>query len=1510
VHAQTVVTRIVADPSAPGAQRPTVLTTSNGLVQVNIRTPSAAGVSRNTYSQFDVGAAGAVLNNSRTPVQTQQGGWVQGNPWLATGSARVILNVVNSNNPSYLQGYVEVAGQRAQVIIANPSGIAINGGGFINAGAAILTTGTPIMNAGALESFRVEGGQMTIEGQGLDARSTDYTAILSRALQVNAGIWAQQLQVVTGTNHIAAASLSADTTVQSTPLASTANPPSYALDVAALGGMYARKIHLIGTEAGVGVRNAGLLQASSGPLTLNHQGWLSNSGTLQASGGDVVVQTQGTMVQSGTVYSDHNVQLNSQGSQTHSGVVAALGSVQIQAKDASTSTNTGSAAPQILASSHTIWAAGMRADGSLNTLSAGETKGGQTLRVSADGLLQTEGQALATQTLSLQAASLDVSQSRQQAPSIYMQATTGDLQATGGSIQASENLHMQTNQTLITDRAQLQADSLTLQAHALSNVAGQITQTGQADQSLALQGQLNNTSGTIYSAARHLKIRAQGVDNTAGQILHAGKGTLSIDSQGDLINTEQSNTQPAVIDGARIIGSGAVQVSAQILTNSGNIYAAQDLSSTVKSLANSGSLYAAGAQTLTATEGLQSSGTIAAAKDLHINAASVAGTSTNVLAAGMAADGQLSGTGALTMNITGVLQNAGQVLSTNGMSLDASALNLAGSQTGTTAGDVSLTASSGDINTRQAQLSTPGKLNITANNQESQKLNNSEGQISAQQLNIQVGQLINDHGAIEQTGTGTQTASIETAGVLDNTGGSILANAQNFTLNASSKLDNTDGQIGHAGAGIFSLGSGTGANTRGKVLGNGSLVWAATGDLNNTSGLVAAQILDIAATGLNNSQGQLLSTQANVGLRINQNGINNNSGLIQSAQDLSLNLTGDRNSLSNSQGKIYAGRDAELATGALNNDAALIAAGRHLSIDTHDQSLSNQGTRSGSSTAPLGLIAGAQMDISSGALDNTGGLISSQMALDITSTDTIKNAANHGQSGLIYSGTNLNLQANGVDNTSGQILSVQNASLQTGSGSLTNTRGLVRVGQTLTLQAGSVDNSGTRAFDPDGTPQAMGLEGNAVAISTAALNNTQGAVRAAQDLSVDSDGQLSNEQGELSAGRKLQITTAQTTPTLRISNQAGQIVADQSVNVRTGSLSGAGTIASEGDVNLSLQGDHTLAGTLQAGGSLSLSATGRITNPVSVQAGKNLHISANELDNQATGEFLSGQTTSVQVANTFTNRGLIDGGDTRIQAGTVNNLGTGRIYGDRVAIAASTLTNQEETLLGITKAATIAGRERVDIGVQTLTNQENALIYSGGDMAIGGTLDSSWRAIDNAQVVNNRSATIEAAQNITIQALTLRNTNEHLNYTLLGNVEWLEDYYTWQGLISSKDVSWRTGNGIFLGMTGSGRLVLATHQYGDVKYQAVYGGGSAYVPEHKASVGSGDSLSEITVPESFAYGPKDAVWGVMGVKAPTIETPGSPPERVCQYVSESSTVCTRPEPAYSDWWAKAKPLSW
>ncbi len=109
--------QIVGAPDVPGTLRPTVLVAPNGVPLVNIQTPSAAGVSRNIYNQFDVGANGAILNNSRTTALTQLGGYVQGNPSLATGPARIILNEVNSGNPSQLRGYIEVGGSRAEVIM-------------------------------------------------------------------------------------------------------------------------------------------------------------------------------------------------------------------------------------------------------------------------------------------------------------------------------------------------------------------------------------------------------------------------------------------------------------------------------------------------------------------------------------------------------------------------------------------------------------------------------------------------------------------------------------------------------------------------------------------------------------------------------------------------------------------------------------------------------------------------------------------------------------------------------------------------------------------------------------------------------------------------------------------------------------------------------------------------------------------------------------------------------------------------------------------------------------------------------------------------------------------------------------------------------------------------------------------------------------------------------------------------------------------------------------------------
>ncbi|MCD8455269.1 filamentous hemagglutinin N-terminal domain-containing protein, partial [Xylella taiwanensis] len=280
--------QVVADPQAPGTQRPTILEASPGVALINIQTPSQAGVSRNTYQQLDVGASGAILNNARTQTQTHLGGWVPGNPWLATGTARVILNEVNSAQPSQLHGMVEVAGARAQVIIANPSGITCSGCGVLNASRFTLSTGAPEFDAGgALESYRVQGGAIRLDGAGLDSRTADYTALITRSIQLNAGLWAQQLQ-----GSIGAASVPADGSA-AVSLPGAAAPPAFALDVSALGGMYAGKITLIGTEHGLGVRHAGAMTAQSGELVVTVDGRLDNSGRLQAATDTHLNATQG-----------------------------------------------------------------------------------------------------------------------------------------------------------------------------------------------------------------------------------------------------------------------------------------------------------------------------------------------------------------------------------------------------------------------------------------------------------------------------------------------------------------------------------------------------------------------------------------------------------------------------------------------------------------------------------------------------------------------------------------------------------------------------------------------------------------------------------------------------------------------------------------------------------------------------------------------------------------------------------------------------------------------------------------------------------------------------------------------------------------------------------------------------------------------------------------------------------------------------------------------------------------
>ncbi|WP_296223644.1 filamentous hemagglutinin N-terminal domain-containing protein, partial [Ralstonia sp. UBA689] len=1177
--------QIVADPNAPRNQQPTVLNSANGTPLVNIQTPSAAGVSRNTYSQFDVNQQGAILNNARTNAQTQLGGYVQGNPWLATGTARVILNEVNSSNPSQLRGYVEVAGDRAQVVIANPAGISCDGCGFINSNRVTLTTGTPTLNGGSLDGYRVQNGAISITGAGLDTSRADYTDIIARSVQVNAGIWANTLKVSAGANEV-----SADHG-QTTAIAATGPAPSYGIDVAALGGMYAGKITLVGTESGVGVRNAGQVGASAGDVTVTADGRLENSGRITASAG-VRTDTNGGVANSGTLYAQGDTQLSTRGNVDNTGTIAAQGNTTIAATGAGSSINSHAGS---------VIGAGVLGDGTLG--------GSGTVQVSATGQLSAQGQNLASGDLSLSGAGVSVAGSQTGARNVSLAASGGDVDASRATVSATQTLAANATGTLRTDGASASGQQLTLAAHDLSNVHGELVQTGAGNTSIQLPGALDNTGGRIATNGSDLSLGAQTLTNTSGRIEHAGMGTLAVNG------TTVSGTR------GTIASNGTLALHAQSAT-------------------------------------LDNGQTTAA--NLQIDAVTLSNRSGQLLQ---------TGTGAASVRATNRLDNTGGTLLSNGETVVSAGDLLNGGGTLQVAGSSALTINaSGHVdNSAQGKIGAGGAATLTATS-----LSNADGTVTAgDALRAQI------------------------AGAVDNTQGILAAN-RDVTV-AGAAVTNAGGRIG-------------------SVQGSTS-VTATTGAIDNTAGRVeAAQAVTLAANGLGNADG------------------------VVSGQDVRVNTHSQ--SLDNTRGTMVARGALDVQSGQLTNDAGTLQAVGALTIDTHGQSLINR--NSGTTAGILGQDA---VTLRTGDLNNSTGFIGAKGGLTANAAQ-ITNT----QGGQISGEKAITLVGTGLDNRGGSVQAMGNVSADVRAGSISNDGGLVRSGAMLDLRAGSVTNSGTQGAN-------QGLEGQSVALTADQINNQGGAIRADQNLTLTGSGALNNAQGLISSGQNVVVQDRNAAAkTQSVTNTAGTLIAGKSLGVNSANLSGDGRVLSQGDLSLNLTGDFTNTGEVQANGNLTLQTNGRLTNQSTVKAGNAVTVSAGNVDNTSNGE-ISASTTNINAADTLTNRGLIDGGNTNINAGTVNNLGSGRIYGDHVAIQAGTVNNDVEN----GTAATIAARNRLDIGAQTITNREHALIFSGGDMAIGGALDANRLATGSAASVSNNSASIEALGNLTLAANRVNNTNEHFS---------------------------------------------------------------------------------------------------------------------------------------------------
>ncbi len=268
---------------------------SNGVTgrqTVNIA-PAIGGVSNNTYSSFNVSKAGADLNNVGI-------------------NARTIVNQVTSTNPSLIQGNINVLGPRANVILANPNGVTVDGGSFTNTGHVVLSTGqvgfTDLTLAPGVIQRNVvlttNRGAIAIGPGGLSGTLVNLD-LIAKQLSINGPVTNDFTSSTSGIRALVGDSTSTyDTSFSPSDnghdwLIGTSSPGAksnaVAVDITAAGGLTAGRVQLIVTDQGAGVHSLGKIYANAGDVVVAANGDIAIAdGSLKAER-DVALTTPGTV---------------------------------------------------------------------------------------------------------------------------------------------------------------------------------------------------------------------------------------------------------------------------------------------------------------------------------------------------------------------------------------------------------------------------------------------------------------------------------------------------------------------------------------------------------------------------------------------------------------------------------------------------------------------------------------------------------------------------------------------------------------------------------------------------------------------------------------------------------------------------------------------------------------------------------------------------------------------------------------------------------------------------------------------------------------------------------------------------------------------------------------------------------------------------------------------------------------------------------------------------------------
>ncbi|EGI3139296.1 filamentous hemagglutinin N-terminal domain-containing protein [Escherichia coli] len=1315
---------------------------ANGVPVVNIATPNGAGISHNRFTDYNVGKEGLILNNATGKLNpTQLGGLIQNNPNLkAGGEAKGIINEVTGGNRSLLQGYTEVAGKAANVMVANPYGITCDGCGFINTPHATLTTGRPVMNAdGSLQALEVTEGSITINGAGLDGTRSDAVSIIARATEVNAALHAKDLTVTAGANRV-----TADGRVSA--LKGEGDVPKVAVDTGALGGMYARRIHLTATESGVGV-NLGNLYAREGDIILNSAGKLvlknslaggnttvtgtdvSLSGDNKAGGNLSVTGTTGLTLNQSRLVTDKNLVLSSSGQIVQNGGELTAGqNAMLSAQHLNQTSGAVNAAENVtLTTTGDITLKGRSVAGKTLTVSSGSLNNGGTLVAGRDATVKTgtfsNTGAVQGNGLKVTAADLTSTGSIKSGSTLDISARNATLSGDAG---AKDSARVTVSGTLENRGRLVSDDVLTLSATQINNsgtLSGAKELVASADTLTTTEKSVTNSDGNLMlnsasstlagetSAGGTVSVKGNSLKTTA--TAQTQGNSVSVDVQNAQLDGTQAAQQTMVVNASeKLIHSGkssapSLSLSAPELTSSG-VLVGSALNTQSQTLTNSGLLQGEASLTVN-TQRLdnQQNGTLYSAADLTLDIPDIRNS------------GLITSDNGLTLN-TASLSNPGKIiadtLNVRATTLDGDGL-LQGAGALALAGD---TLSQG----RNGRWLTAGDLSLRG------KTLHTAGTTQGQNLTVQADNWANS-GSVLATGNLTASAT----GQLTSTGD--IMSQGDTTLNAAT----TDNRGSLLSAGTLSL-DGNSLDNRGTV--QGDHVTIRQNSVTNSGTFTGIAALTLAA--------RMVSPQP---------ALMNNGGSLLTSGDLTI-TAGSITSSGHWQGKRVL-----ITADSLANSGAIQAA----------DSLTARLTGELVSAAGSKVTSNGEMALSALNLSNSGQWIAKNLTLkansltsagDITGVDaltlTVNQTLNNHASGKLLSAGVLTLKADSVTND-GQLQG--NATTIT-AGQLTNGGHLQ--GETLTLTAsGGVNNRSGGVL----------MSRNALNVSTATLSN-QGTIQGGGGVSLNATDRLQND-GKILSGSNLTLTAQVLANTgsglvqaatllLDVVNtvNGGRVLATGSADVKGTTLNNTGTLqGADLLVNYhTFSNSGTLLGTSGLGvkgSSLLQNGTGRLYS-----AG-NLLLDAQDFSGQ--GQVVATGDVTLKLIAALTNHGTLAAGKT-LSVTSQNAITNGGVMqGDAMVLGAGEAFTNNGTLT--------AGKGNSVFSAQRLFLNAPGSLQAGGDVSLNSRSDitiSGFTGTAGSLTMNVagtllNSALIYAGNNLKL--FTDRLHNQHGDI-LAGNSLWVQ----------------------------------------------------------------------------------------------------------------------------------------